>query len=147
RREQRVFRRREQFRRLHRRLPRGAAPPGVARRDVVPRSEGRAFAGAEGGNRPRLRRLSRDERRRLRAEKSGPMAGLDQNLYRKAGHLTVPGVFAAREMDAVVEDIGRWGEEFLAALAPDQRRWYVDGGVKARAVLRKREHALLDTPY
>ena len=70
------------------------------------------------------------------------MAGLDQNLYRKAGHLTVPGVFAAREMDAVVEDIGRWGEEFLAALAPDQRRWYVDGGVKAREVLRK-----LDNPH
>jgi ectoine hydroxylase-related dioxygenase (phytanoyl-CoA dioxygenase family) len=51
-------------------------------------------------------------------------------------------VFSAAEMDAVTEDIGRWGEEFLRDLPAAQRRWYVDGGVKAREVLRK-----LDNPH
>jgi len=45
-------------------------------------------------------------------------------------------------MDAAIEDIGRWGEEFLRELPAEQRRWYVDGGVKAREVLRK-----LDNPH
>ena len=62
--------------------------------------------------------------------------------YRTRGHTTVPGVFTAAEMDAAIEDIGRWGEEFLRELPAEQRRWYVDGGVKAREVLRK-----LDNPH
>lgn len=52
------------------------------------------------------------------------------------------GVFTAAEMDAVIEDVGRWGEEFLRELPAAQRRWYLDGGVKAREVLRK-----LDNPH
>jgi ectoine hydroxylase-related dioxygenase (phytanoyl-CoA dioxygenase family) len=70
------------------------------------------------------------------------MARLDKNLYQKTGHFTVPGVFTAAEMDAAIEDIGRWGEEFLRELPAEQRRWYLDGGVKARDVLRK-----LDNPH
>ncbi len=62
--------------------------------------------------------------------------------YREKGHVTVPGVFAPAEMDAVIADIERWGEEFLANIAPAQRDWYVDGGVRAREVLRK-----LDNPH
>lgn len=70
------------------------------------------------------------------------MAGLNKKEFESKGHTTVAGVFTAAEMDAAVEDIGRWGEQFLAGLAPEQRRWYVDGGVKAREVLRK-----LDNPH
>ena len=70
------------------------------------------------------------------------MAGIEKTIYEKAGHYTVPGVFSAAEMDAAVEDIGRWGEEFLRELPAAQRRWYLDGGVKAREVLRK-----LDNPH
>ena len=70
------------------------------------------------------------------------MAGIEKAVYEKAGHFTVPGVFSAAEMDALIEDIGRWGEEFLRELPPAQRRWYIDGGVKAREVLRK-----LDNPH
>jgi phytanoyl-CoA hydroxylase len=70
------------------------------------------------------------------------MAVLDLEAYREKGHVTVPGVFAAVEMDAAIEDIGRWGEEFLRELPASQRRWYLDGGVKARDVLRK-----LDNPH
>ncbi len=62
--------------------------------------------------------------------------------YRHFGHITVPGVFGADEMAAVINDIQAWGEEFLSRLPADQRAWYLDDGVKARAVLRK-----LDNPH
>jgi ectoine hydroxylase-related dioxygenase (phytanoyl-CoA dioxygenase family) len=67
---------------------------------------------------------------------------LNLEEYKTKGHTTVPGVFTAAEMDATVEDIGRWGEEFLRELPAAQRRWYLDGGVKAKEVLRK-----LDNPH
>ncbi len=70
------------------------------------------------------------------------MAFIDKDLYEKTGHITVPRVFTSAEMDAVTEDIGRWGEEFLRELPAAQRRWYLDGGVRAREVLRK-----LDNPH
>jgi phytanoyl-CoA hydroxylase len=70
------------------------------------------------------------------------LTGAQLELYRKQGHLTVPGVFAPQSMDEIIDDIGRWGEEVLADLPPAQRAWYVDGGVKARTVLRK-----LDNPH
>ena len=66
----------------------------------------------------------------------------DLAFYRHQGHLTVNGVFEAAAMDAVVQDIQHWGEEFLAGLAPEKRAWYVDDGVTARTVLRK-----LDNPH
>ncbi len=70
------------------------------------------------------------------------LADVERRFYAATGHLTVPIVFAAAEMDAAIADAEAWGESFLADLAPDQRRWYVDGGVKARTVLRK-----LDNPH
>jgi len=66
----------------------------------------------------------------------------DRAQYRHVGHLTVPGVFDEREVDALVADIQAWGEGFLAELPAAQRAWYVDAGVKARDVLRK-----LDNPH
>ena len=75
----------------------------------------------------------------------GSVSGLNEAytvIYRHTGHLTVPGVFADQDMDEMVGDIERWGEEFLAELPQVQRGWYIDGGVKAKAVLRK-----LDNPH
>ncbi len=66
----------------------------------------------------------------------------DLAFYRHQGHLTVNGVFAAAEMDALIRDIEQWGESFLAGLPPEKRAWYVDAGVSARTVLRK-----LDNPH
>jgi ectoine hydroxylase-related dioxygenase (phytanoyl-CoA dioxygenase family) len=67
---------------------------------------------------------------------------MDLAFYRHQGHVTVNGVFSPRAMDALTRDIEAWGEGFLAELPPEQRGWYVDGGVKARTVLRK-----LDNPH
>ena len=67
---------------------------------------------------------------------------MDLAFYRHQGHLTVNGVFAAGEMDALIRDIEEWGASFLAELPAEQRAWYLDGGVKARSVLRK-----LDNPH
>ncbi len=71
-----------------------------------------------------------------------PLSEADLAVYRHTGHLTVPGLFDPATTDALVQDIQRWGEAFLADLPPQQRAWYVDGGVQARAVLRK-----LDNPH
>ncbi len=62
--------------------------------------------------------------------------------YRRTGHVTVPAVFRSEEMEILIADIERWGEAFLAELPPEKRYWYIDGGVKAREVLRK-----LDNPH
>ena len=70
------------------------------------------------------------------------MDAIDLAFYRHQGHLTVNGVFGGEEVDAVVRDIEQWGGAFLAELPQDQRAWYLDGGVKSRAVLRK-----LDNPH
>jgi ectoine hydroxylase-related dioxygenase (phytanoyl-CoA dioxygenase family) len=70
------------------------------------------------------------------------MSPIDLGFYRHQGHVTVNGVFDAAEMDAVTRDIEQWGETFLAGLPEGQRAWYLDGGVKARQVLRK-----LDNPH
>lgn len=70
------------------------------------------------------------------------LSAADLALYRHHGHLTVPGLFSTRTTEALVADIQHWGEDFLAELPAGQRTWYVDGGVKARAVLRK-----LDNPH
>jgi phytanoyl-CoA hydroxylase len=69
-----------------------------------------------------------------------------REAYRRAGHLTVPGVFTAAEMDRVIADIHEWGESFLAGLAPEQRRWYVDAGVKTGEVLRKLDNPVFHRP-
>jgi len=70
------------------------------------------------------------------------MSESERAIYRHWGHLTVPGLFEAHQTEALIEDIQAWGEAFLAELPPAQRAWYLDGGVKARAVLRK-----LDNPH
>ncbi|MGZ5240648.1 MAG: phytanoyl-CoA dioxygenase family protein [Caldimonas sp.] len=70
------------------------------------------------------------------------MDAIDLGFYRHQGHLTVNGVFGSAEMDMIVRDIEQWGEAFLAELPESQRAWYLDGGVKARQVLRK-----LDNPH
>jgi len=67
---------------------------------------------------------------------------VDLGFYRHQGHLTVNGVFDPADADGVIADIEAWAESFLAALAPEQRAWYVDAGVRARTVLRK-----LDNPH
>lgn len=62
--------------------------------------------------------------------------------YRERGHVTVPGLLSPAETEALVADIHAAGERFLANLPPAERAWYVDGGVRARDVLRK-----LDNPH
>jgi ectoine hydroxylase-related dioxygenase (phytanoyl-CoA dioxygenase family) len=69
-----------------------------------------------------------------------------RGAYRRTGHLTVPGLFTRAEMDAAVADIERWGDEFLASLSPEQRTWYVDGGVKTKDVLRKLDNPVFHRP-
>ncbi|MCW5635061.1 MAG: phytanoyl-CoA dioxygenase family protein [Rubrivivax sp.] len=73
---------------------------------------------------------------------AGALSPAQLALFRDRGHLTVPGLLTPAECAQLVANIHAWGERFLADLPPAQRAWYVDGGVKARDVLRK-----LDNPH
>ena len=65
--------------------------------------------------------------------------------YRRIGHLTVPGVFNAADMDGAIADAQAWGEAFLGALNEAERKWYLDAGV-ARQVLRKLDNPAYHRP-
>ena len=71
-----------------------------------------------------------------------PLSEADLAIYRHLVHLTSPGVIDAATALALIDGIQGWGESFRSELPAQQRAWYVDGGVKARAVLRK-----LDNPH
>jgi ectoine hydroxylase-related dioxygenase (phytanoyl-CoA dioxygenase family) len=73
------------------------------------------------------------------------MAGLKER-YAERGHVTVAGVFTAAETDAATADIHEWGEGVLAGLPPEDRRWYVDAGVKHTTVLRKLDNPVFHRP-
>jgi phytanoyl-CoA hydroxylase len=74
------------------------------------------------------------------------LSAAQRDTYRRAGHLTVPGVFTAEEMDRAIADIEGWGESVLAALAPEQRQWYLDAGVASGDVLRKLDDPVFQRP-
>lgn len=69
-----------------------------------------------------------------------------RQAYRTTGHVTVEGVFRAEETDRLIADAEAWGEAVLVHLSPEERRWYVDGGVKARTVLRKLDNPAFHRP-
>jgi ectoine hydroxylase-related dioxygenase (phytanoyl-CoA dioxygenase family) len=67
------------------------------------------------------------------------------SAYRRVGHLTVPNVFTAAEIDAAIADAQAWGEAFLGGLGEAERKWYLDAGV-ARQVLRKLDNPAYHRP-
>lgn len=67
------------------------------------------------------------------------------SAYRGSGHLTVPNVFTAAEMDDAIEDAKAWGEQVLGGLGEDERKWYLDAGV-AKQVLRKLDNPAYHRP-
>lgn len=80
-----------------------------------------------------------------RTERPGPLTADQLVLYRRAGHLTVPGVFTDAETDAAIADAMAWGEAFLRELSPDQKKWYLERDMKQSAeVLRKLDNPVLN---
>lgn len=69
-----------------------------------------------------------------------------RTLYARDGHVTVPGVFTAPEMDAAIADIEAWGAETLGRLTTEQRAWYLDPGVQGKDVLRKLDNPVHTRP-
>ncbi len=60
--------------------------------------------------------------------------------YHEAGHVTVPNVFSADEIDAAIADVAAWSAEFLESLSPEKRQWFLEQGSE-QPLLRK-----LDNP-
>lgn len=62
------------------------------------------------------------------------------DTFRQTGHLTVPDVFSAQEIDAALVDLDAWSQAFMVSLSIDQRAWFLESGSK-KPLLRK-----LDNP-
>ncbi|SLN27940.1 phytanoyl-CoA dioxygenase family protein [Oceanibacterium hippocampi] len=62
------------------------------------------------------------------------------------GHVTVPDVFTAAEMDALVADMIDWGNEFLSGLGEQEKRWYLEDSPAGQAVLRKLDNPVFFRP-
>ena len=70
--------------------------------------------------------------------------------YRQAGHLTVADVFTAEQMDAALEDIARWSDEFRSTMTDEQRAWYLERGGTGDDIsetpLRKLDQPVFERP-
>lgn len=62
-------------------------------------------------------------------------------IFRRTGHLTVLDVFGAEPIEAALDDLAIWSEEFLRSLSPEQHDWYLDEDSSNDIRLRK-----LDNP-
>ena len=113
---------------LHRRLPRGAAPPGPARGHLVPRPGGGPEPRSGGRDRPRLCGLSGARRRRLRRRPPRPLAGVTRASER-------------------ARPAGRHGQGgFRHQPGPDRARRRRAGREPAHAALRGAQHRALHRP-
>jgi len=81
-----------------------------------------------------------------RAEVPAALSPAQQALYRQDGHLTVPGVFDAGEIDAALADLEAWSAAELAGMSEEERAWYVDAGVPGVPVLRKLDQPVAHRP-
>lgn len=61
--------------------------------------------------------------------------------YQATGHVTVPDVFDQDDVAAALNDVAQWGNEFLARMHEDQRRWFLERTESTTPQLRK-----LDNP-
>lgn len=69
------------------------------------------------------------------------------DTYRRAGHLTVEGVFAPERMVAAVADAEAWGDEWVAGLDAAQRAWYLErAGSGSARDLRKLDQPVHERP-
>lgn len=68
-----------------------------------------------------------------------------RTIWNNTGHLTVPGVFSEADMSEAEADLLRWGEEFLATLAPENEAWFLEKSAQQR-VLRKLDNPVFHRP-
>lgn len=61
---------------------------------------------------------------------------LQIDTYQSTGHLTVPGALNEAGIARLIDDIGAWSDEVLAAMDAKQRAWYLERG-SSTPLLRK----------
>lgn len=66
--------------------------------------------------------------------------------FRRTGHLTVPAVFSGSEIQAALDDLDVWSQEFLASLSADEQTWYLERDGAGKAPLRKLDHPAFHRP-
>ncbi|MFP6887538.1 MAG: phytanoyl-CoA dioxygenase family protein [Opitutales bacterium] len=57
--------------------------------------------------------------------------------FEEKGHLTVPAVFTAQEIEEAREDVQSWSEEFMRELNEEEKNWYLEDASDEEGPLRK----------
>lgn len=66
--------------------------------------------------------------------------------FRRTGHLTVPGVLGQQAIQAALDDVSAWSQEFLATLSPQKQRWYLEQKSAGTPQLRKLDNPVYHRP-
>jgi phytanoyl-CoA hydroxylase len=66
--------------------------------------------------------------------------------YQQDGHLTVNRLFSDEQIAEAVADIEQWQREFMAALQPEQKKWYLEGVGNGEQRLRKLDNPVFHRP-
>lgn len=61
--------------------------------------------------------------------------------FKRTGHLTVPAVFTDAEIQAALDDLQIWSDQFVREMSEQQRDWYLERASRGGPLLRK-----LDNP-
>lgn len=68
------------------------------------------------------------------------------DVFHRDGHVTVPDVFDAATVEACVDDIHRWSDEFLATITASQRAWFLEQASGSQVRLRKLDEPVFHRP-
>ncbi len=66
--------------------------------------------------------------------------------FRRTGHLTVPEVFDAAEVQTAILDIETWSAEFLKTMSQEDRQWYLEQDAGEQTLLRKLDNPVYHRP-
>jgi phytanoyl-CoA hydroxylase len=68
-------------------------------------------------------------------------------LYRRAGHLTVPGVLPDAQVTQAIAELEAWGRDVLATLPEEKKKWYLEQNIPGVPVLRKLDNPVHERPF
>ena len=66
--------------------------------------------------------------------------------FRSTGHLTVKRVFSEQKIEAAIDDINIWSNEFLQSLTQEKQTWYLEQAGGSEASLRKLDNPVFHRP-
>jgi phytanoyl-CoA hydroxylase len=66
--------------------------------------------------------------------------------FERTGHLTVKSVFSDAEIQAALDDLAVWGDQFLSSMSEEERGWYLERSNAGGPLLRKLDNPVFHRP-